>query len=296
MAISIGIDHNNNLWHVCLMENGRVLECISFEDDNTIQAYLEHTCTLYPEPVIALPSHLHVPLSPLNMLVEDLYQSPGPERASEAVFYRFLIALNTLNFRNYVLPGIEYLESIPLHRKLYRGPLGDAARLCRIATLFYRLRLRDTLWPAMCFLYLEIGHRSSSIAVVKEGRVVDAIAAKALHEQAEYSACKSDQHGDCVVAALLEVLMQDLAGLLALHHYEDVVLVYDALSAPCESLKKAVVDRFGDLYQLYLYPPGESEPSFFDTAIGAAILAEGLFYPGLAAEIVERLLSPLAQA
>jgi predicted butyrate kinase (DUF1464 family) len=296
MAISIGIDYHNHQWYSCLLESGRVLECTSFEDATTLQAYLEHTCTLYPEPVIALSSHLHVPLSSLNMLVEDLQQTPEPEVGADAAFYSFLIALNKINFCNYVLPGIEYLESIPLHRRLYRGPLGDAGRLCRIATLLYRLRLLDTLWPTMCFLYLEIGYYSSSVAVVQEGRLVDAIAAKAPGEPNPYSTCVSEQYEHTVVAALLEMITQDLAGLLALHHYEDVVLIYDALAAPCESLKKAVVDRFGDLYQLYLYPSGESEPGTFDTAIGAAILAEGLSYHGLTAEVVERLLSPLAQS
>jgi predicted butyrate kinase (DUF1464 family) len=296
MTISIGIHHHQDLWHVCLMENGRVLECISFEDDNTILTYLEHTCALYPEPVIALSSHLHVPLSPLNMLVEDMLQSPTPTTTFDGAFDKFLVALNTINFRNYVLPAIEYLESLPLHRKLYRGPLGDTPRLCRIATLLYRLRVQETFWSAMCFLYLEVGRYSSSIAVVKEGQIIDAISTKALYAETQDADCEGDEHECGVASAFLEMMTQDLAGFLALHHYEDVVLAYDSLSLPGAHLKKALIDRFGDLYQLYLYPAGESEPASFDTAIGAALLAEGLAHPGLAAEIVERLLSPLAQS
>lgn len=288
MTISLGIDHSISHWRVCLMEDGRVLECVSFEDDSSILGYVEQTCALYPEPIITLSADLHVPLSPLNMLVEDMLQSNDRKNAYGANFTALLLELNMLNFRNYVLPDIKYLESIPAHRKLYRGALGDPARLCRIATLLYRLRLQDTVWTNMCFLYLEVGCYSSSLTVVKDGSIIDAVGTKALQVADGVSA--SDETRPGIVSAFLEMLAQDLAGLLALHHYEDVVLAFDDVVSSCESLKNALIKRFGDLFQLYLYPAGESAPVLFDAAIGAAILAEGLSRPGLAAEVVEKLL------
>src|SRR6266571_5352446 len=56
MALSIGIDYNRGHGKTCLMEDERVAELHSFMDAAALLAYLDHTCALYPEPVVALAS------------------------------------------------------------------------------------------------------------------------------------------------------------------------------------------------------------------------------------------------
>ena len=81
--------------------------------------------------------------------------------------------------------------------------------------------------------------------------------------------------------AVWEGLTQDMAGLMAIHHIEDIVVLgkyQDALS-----------EYFADKYQVYLFPPNEADMVGREAALGAAIIAEGLYLPGLASEVVERL-------
>jgi len=68
---------------------------------------------------------------------------------------------------------------------------------------------------------------------------------------------------------------------MAVHHLEDIIV-----RGP---RKDAFIERFSDTYQVYHYPQGEPDAEGYEAAIGAGIIAEGLRYPGLAAEVVERL-------
>src|SRR5207249_114165 len=54
--LSIGINYDRGRGKTCLIENGRVAELLSFMDVAALLAYLEHTCALYSEPVVALAS------------------------------------------------------------------------------------------------------------------------------------------------------------------------------------------------------------------------------------------------
>jgi len=69
--------------------------------------------------------------------------------------------------------------------------------------------------------------------------------------------------------------------LMAVHHIEDIVALGD--------FQEAFIDHFAENYQVYLFPSTEADTPGFECALGAAVLAEGLFLNGKAREIVERL-------
>ena len=81
--------------------------------------------------------------------------------------------------------------------------------------------------------------------------------------------------------ALWEELTQDIAGLMAIHHIEDIVVSGD--------FQEAFIEHFAENYQVYLFPAGEADTPGFEGALGAAVLAGGLFLPGKAREIVDQL-------
>ncbi|GAC1635173.1 MAG: hypothetical protein NVS4B7_21490 [Ktedonobacteraceae bacterium] len=76
---------------------------------------------------------------------------------------------------------------------------------------------------------------------------------------------------------------------MAIHHFEDIVVIDRRSSIQDKLDKSTVVDRLGDTYQFYLFPRSEAELEGFETAIGASLIAEGLFRPSLASEVVDRL-------
>src|SRR6266571_1016035 len=259
MALSIGIDYNRGHGKTCLMENGQVTELHSFMDAAALLAYLEHTCALYPEPVVALASASDESLPSLQ---EDTNS--------------FLIAIDSINLKNHRIPAVEHLPTIPTHRKLKQAALGTPAKLCTVAALLHHMREQEALWSEMNFLYLEVGENARTIIVAEGGRIVNGIGGRVCAGMDNRESQKQE-------LAFWERLTQDLAGLMAIHHFEDIVV------AGQSSLKNAVIDRFGDTYQFYLYPQSEPHQEGFETAIGAALIAEGLYYPGLAGEVVERL-------
>jgi len=140
-------------------------------------------------------------------------------------------------------------------------------------------------------MYLDVEHNSRSIIVVEDGRIVNGLGENAgtYHaygvgqQEGIDSGDGSDTMEDEVIAeqAFWEGLTQDLAGLMAIHHLEDIVVTGQR--------KDAAIERLEDTYQFYCFPHHTYEQEGFEAAIGAAIIAEGLYYPGLAAEIVERL-------
>jgi len=290
MALSIGIDYNRGHGKTCLMENGQVTELHSFMDAAALLAYLEHTCALYPEPVVALASASDESLPSLQ---EDTNS--------------FLIAIDSINLKNHRIPAVEHLPTIPTHRKLKQAALGTPAKLCTVAALLHHMREQEALWSEMNFLYLEVGENARTIIVAEGGRIVNGIGGRVCAgmdnresqkqcylngsskdtppyagEHIENALCNREPT-QALELAFWERLTQDLAGLMAIHHFEDIVV------AGQSSLKNAVIDRFGDTYQFYLYPQSEPHQEGFETAIGAALIAEGLYYPGLAGEVVERL-------
>ncbi len=277
MAMSIGIDYKDGVWKTCLTENGQTIELCTFADSDAILAYIERLCAFYPEPIIALSSTLETTLCSLQTL-EDRVTTPDV-----ADLHSFLMAVGSLNARNLHLPALKNLKSVPRYRKRKRKDMGNADKLCSVATLLYRMRQQEAAWSEMRFLYLEVGEDDRSIVVIKDGRIVDGMT---VCMEVDVDDDEDEQERE---QAFWEGLSEDVAGLMAIHHFEDIVVVDRRSSLQDKLDKSTVVDRLGDTYQFYLYPHGESEPEGFEAAIGASLVAEGLFRPSLAAEVVEHL-------
>ncbi len=279
MAMSIGIDYKAGKWKTCFTENGQTIELCTFEDSDAILAYIENICLLYPEPIIALSSTLETTLCSLQALV--VKQEEEVSMSDMADVQKFLITISSFSTKTFHLPALKNLKSIPRYRKRKRKDLGDADKLCSVATLLYRMRQQEAAWSEMRFLYLEVGEDDRSIVVVKDGRVIDGLTVSVEMDE--------DEDEEEREQAFWEGLAEDVAGLMAIHHFEDVVVIDRRSSMQDKLDKSTVVDRLGDTYQFYLFPNDESEQEGFETAVGAALVAEGLFRPGLAAEVVKRL-------
>src|SRR6266516_4221197 len=266
MTFSIGIDYKVGNWRTCLTENGQTLELSTFTDARSVYSYVEGICAYYPEPIIGLSSPLGTSFVSLSDAAQIQRQTNGEEETTQNDLQDFRRATNAINLKSYSLPAIKYLPSVPRYRRLKKSHMGSSDRLCSVATLLYRMRQQEATWPEMRFLYLEVAPIND-----EEVDTVD------------------------VEQAFWEGLTQDLAGLMAIHHFEDVVIVDCVSSNGEQKQRSSVIEQLGDNYQFYMFPRRESEPEGFETAIGASILAEGLYYPGLAAEVTEHLLSSLAQ-
>jgi len=288
MTLSIGIDYKVGNWRTCLTENGQTLELSTFTDARSVYSYVEGICAYYPEPIIGLSSPLGTSFVSLSDAAQIQRQTNGEEETTQNDLQDFLRSTNAINLKSYSLPAIKYLPSVPRYRRLKKSHMGSSDRLCSVATLLYRMRQQEATWPEMRFLYLEVGSTSRSITVVKDGCIIDGIGEVAPINDGEVDAVDVEQ-------AFWEGLTQDLAGLMAIHHFEDVVIVDCVSSNGEQKQRSSVIEQLGDNYQFYMFPRRESEPEGFETAIGASILAEGLYHPGLAAEVTEHLLSSLAQ-
>jgi len=262
------------------------LQLSSFFDAASTLAYLERTCALFPEPTIVLSADLNMPLTRLSKLTGQQLNELTAHLKPQQVEQHFLTAISFMSLDSYCLPAIKYLASVPMHRKHTYIDMGAPGDLSIVTTLLYRLREREAAWSEMSFFSLEIGYRSRRIVVVEDGRIVNGFVGIAagdhtyLPDGAEYSG-DENACGNAAELAFWESLTRELAGLMAVHHLEDIIVMGPG--------KDAFIERFSDTYQIYHYPQGESDSEEYEVAIGAGIIAEGLRYPGLAAEVVERL-------
>jgi len=271
------------------MEREQILALSTFGDARATFSYVEQICGSYPEPIVALSSPLETTFSPfLNVIAT----SSLPQNDLKDL----LIDINAINLNSYSLPTIKSLPDIPQYRKLNRGDMGSSDQLCTVATLLYHMRKQEAAWSEMRFLYLEANYTYRCITVIQDGRIVDGIRKTPTIGSAVNSNSTEAEKKMLLEQAFWEDLTQDLAGLMALHHFEDIVIGNGSLPASEYSLKDAIIDRLGDNYQFYLFPHSKSEQEGFEAAIGAAIIAEGLYHPGIAAEVTQRLLPPLAQS
>jgi hypothetical protein len=294
MVLSIGIDCNGEDWRASLLENGRTLELRPLNDVRSALEYVRHICSFYPEPVIVVsarndgyPTHL---TATANAPVSN---GTLPHNHGENKVHDFLLALESVYFNTYYLPSIRQLTSVPLYRKQYRLDMGSSGDLCAVTTLTFRMRKQEASWQEMRFFYLTADCHSRSILVVEDGRIVDGVG----ETSAGFSALQhgATDHVDwqgllkseaIAEQAYWESLTQDLAGLMAIHHLEDIVVNGQR--------KDNVIEWLNDRYQCYLFPRSDDEQPGYEVAIGAAIIAEGLYHPGLAIEVVERLqVSPI---
>lgn len=296
MALSIGIDSQQGSWKSCVIENGREMELRTWDNTLSTYEYIRGICAWFPEPIITVSVGSGEPLTPLNTLNAQQLQQISAFRRSlqESQSMRdFLIAIGSLNLSSYLVPTVYQLSSIPTYRKKNRFDMGASDKLCNVATLLYRMREQEAIWQEMRFLYLHVNDLSRTILVVEDGCIVNGIG-----ETAGFAACISteqeqvdsrdgqDYPVDAAITeqAFWEGLHQDLGGLMAIHHLEDIIV--------SGSNKEAVINRLEGSYQLYHFPTHESEQEGFASALGAAILADGLYRSGLPGEIVERLQLP----
>lgn len=255
--VSIGIDEQQGIWKTCLLEDDQVLELISFEHTTSVLTYLEQTCATYPEPIIMI--------------------SLDKSRWDAESLDRFLIAIDSINLNSYTVPSLRTLPGLPSYRKLIRDNLGDAHDLCNVMTLLCRLRLREATWQEMRFLFFEANGLSSHVTVIEDGRVVNGMTSILLAT----SRNRADADGNGENEAFWEQVTQMLAGLLAVHHIEDIVVLGDRTDE--------MIAHFDGFYQFYQFPGEAEEQAGYEAAIGAALLAESCYAPGIATEVAERL-------
>jgi predicted butyrate kinase (DUF1464 family) len=275
MSVSLGVSYSMGNWKTCLVENGQVLEFYSFVDHVAVRAYLEHTCTLYPEPTIVVSTDLETPFTSLVDIswtrVEDMilqrYTLEQKDRLLE-----LLIAIGYSNINSYFAPSVRYLPTMPQYRLLMRESPGTSNHVCAVASLLSQLRIQEATWSEMNFLCLEVNANLRSILVVEDGQIVNGMSSMTRSEE---------QFQEAYEQAFWEGLTQDLAGLMAIHHLEDIVV--------SGQRREAFIERFADSYQVYHFPYIQPDVEGFEAATGAAAIAEGLFGHSIFAEIVERL-------
>lgn len=277
MALSIGMVRERHAWNTCMVEHGHVLESHAFDDSPSALAYLERICVHYPELTLAISLAGESPFLALSAMADQQLESLSisinngldAQEASQS-----LIAIRNINLHSYLMPSIQYLPGVPEYRKLLRTTLGTSNDVCAVAALLYRLREREATWPEMQFLCVQMGDQRKSIQVVEEGQIVNGIAATT-------QVAAQEEMQPLYEQALWEGLTQDMAGLMAVHHIEDIVVMGD--------YQDTLSEYFADKYQVYLFPAGEADMVGREAALGAAIIAEGLYLPGIASEVVEQL-------
>lgn len=277
MALSIGMIREVHAWKTCMLEDGQVVESCAFDDTASALAYVARICVDYPELTLALSSEGEAPFLALSDIADQQLESLSNPLimgldAQEAS--QLLIAIRNINLHSYLTPSVKYLPGVPGYRRLLRASLGTSNDVCAVAALLYRLREREATWPEMQFLCVRVGSQRKSIQVVEEGQIVNGIATTTqLAEQ--------DEMQSLYEQALWEGLTQDIGGLMAIHHIEDMVVMGD--------YQDRLSEHFADNYQVYLFPAGEADIPGHEAALGAAIIAEGLYLPGIASEEVEQL-------
>ena len=282
MGMSIGIDYIQNMWKVSQLENGQVVELRSFVHVDEAVGYVTRVCAVYDEPVFALSSSREMALSPLSTLVANEDENDETDELQQ-----FLRGIRYLSTQAYHLPSVRYIKSIPRYRKYMRAVMGKSEMVGTVATLLYRMRQQDANWPELRFLLLRLDATNRHILVVKNGQVVDGIVRDGLYEHRLPG--EERLTGEERKQALWEELSQDIAGLMATHHFEDIVLITGQDDGDEQGRRDEVVNRLGDMYQFYHFPHESAEPEGFEAAIGAALIAEGLYRPGLASEVVDHL-------
>ncbi len=269
MSVSLGVSCGRQHWQTCLMEKGHVLELNSFVDPGAARTCLEHTCVLYPEPNIVVAAAINTPFTRLVDLSHECFERVV---SGNDALQDFLIAIGYSNVASYVAPSVKFLSSVPLHRKLMREDLGTSDKLCAFAALLLQLRTSEATWPEMNFMFLEVDNDDWSVLIAEDGRVVNGMT----------SGVKTGkQFEEASKRAYWEGLNQELAGLMAIHHFDEIVVM--------GRLIDAFIERFADSYQVYLFPYAQAEFQGFEAALGAATVAEGLYGHGIAAEIVGQL-------
>src|SRR5260221_5734736 len=111
MALSVGIDFDENNWKICMLEHGEVLELRSFVNSSAALAYVERYCVLYPElTIVAATAGFESPFTPLHTL--GIPPSAEMHAESEAEQQAFgakdlLFAIWNIKLHNYYEPSLK---------------------------------------------------------------------------------------------------------------------------------------------------------------------------------------------
>jgi len=278
MALSMGVVRHGNSWHTYMMEQEQPVEQYTFENTAQTMSYLALTCARYPELTLAVSLGGDTPYLSLSDSTPRQWETVlafplNDWTISEAC--TLLIAIREMNLQSYLLPSLRYLPGIPRYRKVSSRFLGSSNDVCVVVALLSRLREREAAWLEMQFLCVQVNRQGKSIQALENGCIVNGVtAALPFDWQDERMRAEYER-------ALWEELTQDIAGLMAIHHIEDIVVSGD--------FQEEFIEHFAENYQVYLFPSGEAEAPGFEGALGAAVLAGGLFLPGKAREIVDQL-------
>ncbi|GCF10990.1 DUF1464 family protein [Dictyobacter arantiisoli] len=286
MAVSIGIDYaSNTCMKICVAENTLPVEGRVFGDANALIAFVQQTASLHPE--LALAIMLILPQEPQVAFPQSLSDEELAALSVDASLLNVLTSLKTISQHIEILPAVKYLATIPVHRRLLRPSLGSARTLGITISLLATMQEQDASWHEMTFCLLELLDTGYRLVVVKEGQPVDGVGEWLL--SLEPAAMLADA---LVEQALTEQLARELAGLMAIHHIEDVVLL-DRCTQREDGrlLKDVMIDYFADLYQFFLYPQSKPELVGFEAASGAALLAGIANQSGRIRELAEHLFS-----
>ncbi|GER82936.1 hypothetical protein KTAU_15730 [Thermogemmatispora aurantia] len=306
MSLSIGIDYGRRSWKLCLLDEAQPPEYHCFASPAELLASLTRLCALFPEPVITLAAGNGLPLERLDRLVSEQIDAltagydepvfppstpaasavsetlPQTQESPPLVLASFLETLRSLNLHSYVLPSLAHLPTVPAYRLLLERLPSSPAAVCRVVTLLYRLRQREASWPEMRFLVLEARSASWQVLVVEDGYLTNGVHGKPQDLTLPLLPLAAAPTEGLFEQAYWEGLLRDLAGLLAIHHLDEVVI--------SGRRSETLATRLGEVYQLYYFPYAPQEPHGFEAALGAALIASGLQHPrSLAAEVVQHL-------
>ena len=300
MAVNIGVDYMSGQWRVCRVEQGQAVELHLFGHADEMVATVRQLCAQYPEPTIVVSLDVSTPFVPLadlsderlERLVGRYHPTPAFTEVKAA-----LQALRALSLRSYCAPSVEYLPTVPLHRFVMRPALGSASEVCAVVALLHHMREQQAAWEEMNFFCVNAGENGTCVLVIINGQVVngiDTLQGSSLPAAYGYLASLESAEGPVedeqarrvalqpvLDEAYWEGLTQELSGLLAVHHIEDIVV----LGLQSERL----VERLADTYQIYLFPHMHTEREGYEAALGGALLAEGLEQSGSSAAVVDRL-------
>ncbi|BCL79796.1 DUF1464 family protein [Ktedonobacteria bacterium brp13] len=291
MPISIGIDYAPPRWSCCLADDETIIERNAFKSAAALLRHLEQLCSLYPEAVLMLALPLEIERQTLH---DYLMRTQVVSAVKDDPLPLFLATISEFSQQIYLVPAVQHLPHIPVHRQLLRPTLGTSTTFCMLVSLVHFMRQQEATWTEMNFSLLSLSAMSYTLLVVKNGRVVDGTGERLLQRASEQTERAAIQQ------AILEQLTYDLAGIMSVHQLEDVVLlVHPEVSVADEAEEQAgeeqdqqnqsyqekIINHFSDLYQFFLYPMSEKSVAGFEAAQGAALLAQGLGTSGLAVEL-----------
>jgi hypothetical protein len=295
MTLSIGVAYTPGQWKVCVVDQGQPTELHTCTTPSTLLDLVTQICARDPEPTLVLSLPANSPFCALrNITVEQQERLTGalPVEVGEV-----LQSLRALSAQSYCAPAVAYLPVVSLARRLIRPDLGSANEVCAVIALLHHMRSQEAPWTEMNFLCVRASRDGSSILVVQGGQIINGIGTlQGSSQEAAHrylTALEPDLNVDLealqqtIDEAFWEGLTQDLAGLLALHQLEDLVVFGPSSNSMVEHLTETA-------YQVYLFPYAQSEREGYEAPLGAALLGEGLHSENSATELVEQLQIRLA--